>query len=83
VRFAPEPDLNAGCCAVLFCPSCVTCQTSRELTIRSMNPGGTCLQSKIVPSKPAALSPAQLVQFMQQRQLNMLGQQSQRNGKSV
>jgi Cys-rich protein (TIGR01571 family) len=66
-RFAPETDISYGCCTTVICASCVLCQTSRELTIRQMNPGGTCCKSGIVPSKPPAMSPAQMAAIMQQQ----------------
>jgi hypothetical protein len=73
LRFAPETGLNNGCCVSVLCTSCVMCQTSRELHMRNMNPGGTCCKSNITPTLPPALTPVQLVQMMQQRQVNMQG----------
>lgn len=70
LRFAPEPGLNSGCCRVMFCPLCVTCQTSRELTLRNMKPGGTCLSSGLTPNRPSALTPLELVQAIQSKQLS-------------
>jgi Cys-rich protein (TIGR01571 family) len=68
-RFAPETDISHGCCTVLFCAPCVLCQTSRELTIRQMNPGGTCCKSGIVPSKPPASPVKMLAQIQEQIQM--------------
>ena len=82
-RFAPEQELKNGCCTVLFCASCVVCQTSRELTMRNMNPGGTCCKSAITPSLPSALTPQQMAEMMQQRQQMMLPQQAGPNNRNV
>jgi Cys-rich protein (TIGR01571 family) len=71
-RFAPETGLNSGCFCSTFCPWCVICQTSRELHMRTMNPGSSCCSSGITASLPPALSPQQMGQMMQWQQQNQL-----------